>query len=384
MRRILFTNHLPPGSASCLRQADLAKYLSRRGFVCDFIARRPKGPPDNSVGSFRSVTYWNEPIEQKLPANARLFSRALDGSTLIHVSKAFPYTAAVVSLGNHPRRSLSVDMEELDGYGGYASYAGLYGMRGNLLTFCERFFPVRGDIVPCVSHYLLERMRQLGVAKERLLFVPNGYDDESFSPSIREDGIREKYSLGDSKVVIYVSTFHRFEKELHRTALASFKLASAQVPDAKMLMVGGGNLDIRSLVAETGLQEKVIAAGRVPRDTIPKMIAASDLAIHVISNHPFHVSTAPMVVPEYMAMGKAVVAPRIGELAFGLAGGAGLLVETPDPRLLAEGIVRLLKDDSAREAMGHEALRRARSEYSYNVLAERLASAYGEILSGQE
>ncbi len=385
MRRILFTNHLPPGSASCYRQADLAKYLTKRGFRCDFIARRPRSPPGrvqepaSQEWPFRSTTYWEEPLERSLLANVRLFRRTIEGSPLIHVSKAFPYTAAVITMGNIPRRKLSVDMEELDGYGGYASYAGLYGPKGNLLTVCERLFPMLGDIVLAVSHHLVERMHQLGVPRDRILFVPNGYDEDQFNTSISGDDVRERYSLGDSKVVIYVSTFHRFETELHRAALAGFKLASAEVPDAKMLMVGGGNLDVSSLVAESRLQDRVVLAGRVPREMIPSMIAASDLALHVISDHPFHVSTAPMVVPEYMAMGKAVVAPRIGELAFGLADGAGLLVERPDPRLLAEGMVRLLKEDSTREAIGMEALRRARAEYSYAILAARLGSAYDRL-----
>jgi glycosyltransferase involved in cell wall biosynthesis len=386
MRRILFTNHLPPGSASCYRQSDLAKYLALRGFRCDFIARSPRGPPgplqepaSPNGGPFRSTTYWEEPLERRLLANVRLFRKTIHGEPLIHVSKAFPFTAAVISLANHPRKKLSIDMEELDGYGGYASYAGFYGAKGGLLTVCERLFPPQADVVPAVSHHLLERMHQLGVPRDRLLFVPNGYDKDRFNPSVSGEGVREAYSLGDSRVVIYVSTFHRFETELHRVALAAFKLASTEVPDAKMLMVGGGNLDIRSLIAEARLQDRVVPAGRVPREMIPRMIAASDMALHVISNHPFHVSTAPMVVPEYMAMAKAVVAPKIGELAFGLAEGAGLLVERPDPRLLADGMVTLLKDESRREAIGREALKRARAEYSFEVLAARLGAAYDRL-----
>jgi glycosyltransferase involved in cell wall biosynthesis len=386
MRDILFTNHLPPGSASCLRQSDLAKYLSRRGFACDFIARRPKGRAGSGngpdVSNFRSTTYWKEPIERSLPHNVRLFRKAIEGDPIIHVSKAFPYTAAVISLGNHPHRKLSVDMEELDGYGGYASYAGLYGARGNLLTVCERVFPPQGDIVLTVSHHLIERMHQLGVSRDRLLFVPNGYDEECFNPSVKGDGVRDSYSLGDSRVVVYVSTFHQFEVGLHQVALDAFKIASREVPDARMLMVGGGNLDVRPLVAERHLEDRVVVAGRVPRSMVPQLIASSDIAIHVISSHPFHVSTAPMVVPEYMAMAKAVVAPRIGELAFGLADGAGFLVDHPTADLLAAGIVRLLKDDSARETMEKQALKRARAEYNYTVLAERLGAAYQRISSG--
>ena len=230
-----------------------------------------------------------------------------------------------------------------------------------------------------VSHLLERRLHQLGVPKEKLLFIPNGYDSDVFQPSVSGRAVREAFSLGDSPLVIYVSTFHGFEAPLHRTALAAFKCASAKVPDAKLLMVGGGNLDVGSLVAEAGLKDRAIQAGRVPREKIPQIIAAADVALHVISDHPFHKASSPMVMPEYMAMGKAVVAPKTGELEFGLADGAGLLVKRPDPYLLGEGVIQMLKDEERRRAIGERAMKRARKEYSYDVLTERLREAYSRI-----
>ncbi len=386
MRRVLFTNHLPLGSGSGYRQTDLAKCLAKKGFVCDFLGRRPRqipaqagdsAPPD--YGPFSSVAYWEEPLERKLFANVRLFRRRAEGATLVHVNRANPYTATVVSLGNLRRKKLTVDMEDWDGFGGYSSYAGFYGLKGDLLTVYERVFPRQGDLVLAVSHLLMKRMQQLGVPRDKLLFLPNGYDEECFNPAVRGDEVREEFSLEKSKVVIYISAFHQFEAELHKIALDAFKLVSREVPSAKLLMVGGGNLDVASLIAASGLQDRVVHAGRVPREKIAPMIAAADLAMHVISDHPFHAASSPMVMPEYMAMAKALVAPNIGELAFGLAGGAGLLVDRPDPRLLAEGIVRLLRDDSARESIGKHAVEKARAEYSYDVLSARLRSAYARL-----
>jgi len=383
VRRILFTNHLAPGSASSYRQSDLAKYMGRLGFECCFIGLRPKGRQLPAEGSpplpgwpFKSMTYWDEPLVEKFAVNLRRFRRSAREASMIHTNKAYPYTASLISLGNFPRRRLTVDMEELDGFGGYASYARFYGPKGLLLTFFEDTLPRFADLVLAVSHVALERMRQLGIPQETLRFVPNGYDEDRFDPSVGGGEARERYALGDARVVVYITTFHRFEAELHRTALAAFKLASREVPDAKMLVVGGGNLDVPPLIADLQLQGRVVYAGRVPREKIPQIIAAADVAIHVISDHAFHRSGSPMVMPEYMAMGKAIVAPRIGELAFALQGGSGLLVDRSDPRLLAEGLVRLLKDSALREVVGREALRRARAEYSYRVLAQRLSSAY--------
>jgi glycosyltransferase involved in cell wall biosynthesis len=142
-----------------------------------------------------------------------------------------------------------------------------------------------------------------------------------------------------------------------------------------MLMVGGGDLDIGELVAERGLQGRVVTTGFVGRKQIPSLIAATDVALHVISSHPFHAASSPMVMPEYMAMGKPVVAPRIGELAYALDGDAGWLVDAADPKLLADGVVTLLKNEGEREAMGKRALEKVQKGYSYSHLAATLKQA---------
>ena len=70
-----------------------------------------------------------------------------------------------------------------------------------------------------------------------------------------------------------------------------------------------------------------------------------------------------MVMPEYMAMGKPIVAPRTGELAYALTGGAGWLVDGARPELLAEGVVALLKDEPRRRQMGLTAEKKAREDF---------------------
>ena len=381
MERVAFVNHLRLGSASSFRQAGLAKYLGRLGVASDFLGRQ--GPLTSEATRaaeewrcFERISYWSEPLERRFPENLKLFRAvALEGS-LLHVNRANPYTATVAALGRSSRNRLVVDMEDWDGFGGYASYAHLYGAKGGLLTLYENAFPRLGDLVVTVSHLLTARMIQLGVAKEKLLLIPNGYDEELFDPSMSGAPVRERYALGDAPVVIYMSTFWRFERGLHQIALTAFKEACREIPEARMLMVGRGDLDVSSLIEDFGMRGRVIPTGYVRRDEIPSLIAAADVALHVISEHPFHRASSPMVMPEYMAMGKPVVAPRIGELAYALGGGAGWLVEGADPKLLAGGVKALLKDDERRRTIGRTALRKVKDEYSYGRLAAKLKAAY--------
>jgi glycosyltransferase involved in cell wall biosynthesis len=381
MKGVAFVNHLRLGSASSFRQAGLAKYLDRLAIEGEFLGLRGDTTAEavemmEEWRCFQRISYWNEPLVTRFPENLGLFKKIAHENPVLHVNRANPYTATIASLGKSGGNKLVVDMEDWDGFGGYSSYASLYGSRGALLTLYENVFPRLGDLVVTVSHLLTSRMAQLGVPREKILLVPNGYDEELFSPSMSGEEVREQYGLGDSPVVIYMSTFHKFERGLHEIALAAFKEVTRQIPDARLLMVGGGNLPTSSLIAERGLENRVIPTGFVERRRVPVLIASADVALHVISDHPFHAASSPMVMPEYMAMGKPIVAPRTGELAYALTGGAGLLVNGATPELLAEGVVALLKDEPMRREMGLTAQKRAREEYSYRSLAARLKTAY--------
>jgi glycosyltransferase involved in cell wall biosynthesis len=377
MHDVAFVNHLKLGSASSFRQAGLAKYLGRLGLECDFLGRRGKQPDTQEVWRcFERISYWNEPLVSMFPENLRLLRKVARENAILHVNRANPYSATVTALGQSRANKLVVDMEDWDGFGGYSTYAHLYGARGALLTLYEKGFPLLADLVLTVSHLLTTRMIQLGVPKERLLWIPNGYDEELFNPSISGEAARARYSLGDAPVIIYMSTFWRFERGQHEVALRAFKEVLKGVPRARMLMVGGGDLDIASLAQEMKIGDGVVATGFVGRGEIPRLIAAADVALHVISAHPFHAASSPMVIPEYMAMGKPIVAPRIGELAYALDGGAGWLVDAVEPGLLARGVEALLSDEAARLAMGRRALEKVKEGYSYAQLAARLKRAY--------
>jgi glycosyltransferase involved in cell wall biosynthesis len=387
MKGVAFVNHLRLGSASSFRQAGLAKYLDRLAVEGEFLGLRGRTTAQAAEtmeewSCFRRISYWSEPLTTKFNDNLGLFKRVARENTVIHVNRASPYTATIASLGKSGRNKLVVDMEDWDGFGGYSSYASLYGARGALLTLYENAFPRLGDLVLTVSHLLTSRMAQLGVPRKKLLLIPNGYDEELFSPSMSGAEVRGQYGLGDSPVVIYMSTFHKFERGLHETALSAFKEVTRRIPDARLLMVGGGNLPVSSLIAERGLEKSVIPTGFVGRRMVPILIASADVALHVISEHPFHAASSPMVMPEYMAMGKPIVAPRTGELAYALTGGAGWLVDGARPELLAEGVVALLKDEAKRREMGLTAEKKAREEYSYRSLAAKLKTAYLRLSEG--
>ena len=390
MSKVLFANHLRLGSASSYRQAGFAKYLGLRGHNCGLIGRADEPSYHASQAGaklqgrdaatewdyYSQIQNWKEPFVTKFIGNSRLFSRVSKQYSVVHVNRAHPFTASVISSARSHNWKLVVDMEDWDGFGGYSTYAHKYNAAGGLLTLYEQFFPRTADAIIVVSSLLQRLMIRAGVSKRKIYHIPNGYDPDLFHNNISGLKIREEYNLGKSPVVMYASTYWSFEKELHETALAAFRKITKYNSAVKFLVVGSGNIEIKTIATKYGLGENAVATGFVPRYKVPQLMAAADVAMHVISNHPFHVASSPMIIPEYMAVGKPVVAPRIGELNTMLDNRAGLLVDRPDADLLAEGVIKLLGDETLRLDLGIRAASRASGNYSYRILAQKLEQIY--------
>jgi glycosyltransferase involved in cell wall biosynthesis len=381
MRSVVFVNHLPRGSASSYRQEGFAKYLRRAGWATTLVCRGSAVADRGGDGAYTREVHWTEPFPLMLVQNAQLLVRAARGADIVHVNRANPFTATVVSLARGAiRGKLVVDMEDWDGYGGYSTYIRSHGPRGWALTAYERAFPRSADEVVVVSRMLRDYMVGTGVPEERLTVIHNGFDEEVFDPGVPGGPAREEYGIGDNLVVMYSSTFWEFEKRQHELAFSALRQILAEVPEAKVVMTGREDSSIAEALSRSGIAGRAVTPGFVPRGRLPWIMAAADVAVHVIGDDAFHRASSPMIVPEYMAMGKPVVAPRVGELEVILGGGAGVLVDGSEPASIAGAAVRLLRDRGEREAVGGRARMKAVDEFSYRSETKELMRVYERAL----
>jgi glycosyltransferase involved in cell wall biosynthesis len=78
--------------------------------------------------------------------------------------------------------------------------------------------------------------------------------------------------------------------------------------------------------------------GRVPRDSVAWYIAAADICVIPDSNN----FGSPIVLFEYMAMGKPVIAPNIGTINCVIVDGeSGVLFNARDEQSFRAKIIRL-------------------------------------------
>jgi glycosyltransferase involved in cell wall biosynthesis len=161
--------------------------------------------------------------------------------------------------------------------------------------------------------------------------------------------------------------------------------AIARVPHARLLIVGGHDKEpdlarVKGLATQLGIADRVTFTGLVePWQVAGHLERAQILALpnpaSAISTH----YTSPLMLFEYMAAGRAIVASDLPAIREAVRDGeTALLVEAGSADALAAGIVRLLKDRALAERLASHAAREA-ANFTWTRRAERLETMFSEV-----
>ena len=215
-------------------------------------------------------------------------------------------------------------------------------------------------IVIAVSTPLAEYLRSLAGDHPHLLVVPNGANPLRFAPlQARPAEVRARLGLGSAIVIGWAGilrTWHRLDLLLD---------AIGALPHVVLLVIGDGPdaPRLKSLILQRGLHARVKFVGRIAHDEMAHYIAAMDIAV-AAGDQTRHAS--PMKLLEYMAMERAVVAPRIRNIEDIVDDGVdGLLFAPDDADSLTEVLRRLLHDPALRARLGQAARRKVAHERNW-------------------
>jgi glycosyltransferase involved in cell wall biosynthesis len=113
----------------------------------------------------------------------------------------------------------------------------------------------------------------------------------------------------------------------------------------------------------------------LPHAEMPKYLGACDILVspHGRQADGGEFFGSPTKLYEYMAMGKPIVASRVGQIGEVLVDGeSALLVGPDDPDALSAAIVRLIDDAGLRENLGRAARQAAETRHTWRQNAERV------------
>ncbi len=212
-----------------------------------------------------------------------------------------------------------------------------------LARACETHVWRAADRVLPVTQTLAERLLAAGVPRERITIVPNGIHLEDFpAPMDPEPAPDAPVRLG---FVGFVRDWHGLDRVVRLVA------ERRDGPPLELVVVGDGpaRAGLERLAVELGVAERVRFTGLAAREAVPGLLAGFDIALQ-----PAAVDYAsPLKVFEYMAAGRAIIAPDQPNLREVLEHErTALLFDPGRPEAFAETLQRLIADAALRRRLG--------------------------------
>jgi glycosyltransferase involved in cell wall biosynthesis len=252
------------------------------------------------------------------------------------------------------------------------------GMLG-LLERCERLNLEAAARIFVVSEVERRNLLRAGIKEDKIVVNPNGVDVEKFRPGIGGEVVRGELGIApDETLVGFVGTFGPWHGVLALAEAITHLPADARV---RFLLVGGGSLrgEAERVLTESGAMGRVIFAGVVEHERVPAMLDACDVLAspHVPLADGSEFFGSPTKLFEYMAMGKGIVASRLGQIGDVLEDEqTALLVEPGNVLELSAAIQRLARSKELRARLGAAAREAAIARHTWQHNAARVLDAY--------
>ncbi|SJZ65441.1 phosphatidylinositol alpha-1,6-mannosyltransferase [Marinactinospora thermotolerans DSM 45154] len=263
-------------------------------------------------------------------------------------------------------------------HGHEAGWAALPGGRELLRRIGEQT-----DVLTYLGEYTRTRLARALTpeAAARMRHLAPGVDVDRFRRGAGGAWVRERYGLGNRPVVVCVSRL--VPRKGQDTLLRAWPRVLAEVPEAALLIVGGGPYRSRleRLAQELGVDRSVRFTGSVPWEELPAHYDAGDVFAMPCRtrNGGLDVEGLGIVYLEASATGLPVVAGDSGGAPDAVEEGeTGHVVDGTRPGPTARAVVRLLRDPSAAREMGERGRAWVEKEWSWDRAAARL----GELLEG--
>lgn len=233
------------------------------------------------------------------------------------------------------------------------------------------------DLTIAVSEEVRQSLLRSPLARgARIRTIQNGVDTEGLQRAADGGrGVREEFGIPPDRLIVGVVNGFRPQKRLDIWIRAARLIAEAE-PRSTFLLVGDGPIigEVRALAAQTGLDGRILFTGL--RYDAPRLIAAFD--VFMLSSD---FEGLPVAVLEAMALGRPVVATRVGGLPGVIQEGRhGFMVDRADPDALARRVVDLLADPGLRQVMGDASRQRVRERFGVQQMVRAMEAAYADVL----
>jgi glycosyltransferase involved in cell wall biosynthesis len=331
-----------------------------RGFATDLVATPMNAPTHLGASQViaNAIDRWSIDLVHTHLWNADLFGtsaaawRGCPVVSTVHGSNFLPFG----SEGLHRARRHALSL----------TYRAVY-------RFCDRVIAPSRALVDDLSG-----RPGIRVPAARIVVVPNGLDIESTRARASSAVLPASVSARMPAPMI-ACVANMFAIKGQEWLVRALPEVLASVPQAILVLVGDGEsrASIERLVKDLGVTDRVVFTG-----SLENPLAIVERADVIVL--PSLSEGLPIALLEAMALGRAVVASRVGGIPEVIQDGvSGLLVPPSDPAALSKALSRLLLDADLRIGIGVAARSVVERDWSSVQMIARTTAVYEDVLAAR-
>lgn len=236
-----------------------------------------------------------------------------------------------------------------------------------------RFVYRRADRIIANSDFTRSELLKLGVHPERITLISPGVDIERFTPNLPAAHLRTSIGMQSGQMLILSVGRLSRRKGFDRIIQALPSLIGHGI-DAHYALIGiGEDRDyLARLARDLGVADRVHLLGHVSPEDLPLWYNACD--VFAMPNRVINGDTEGfgMVFLEAAACGKPSLAGDAGGTGAAVEDGVtGYRISGEDPEQITKTLSELLVDENLRARLGQAGHRRAKQEFSWEVVAAK-------------
>jgi glycosyltransferase involved in cell wall biosynthesis len=250
-----------------------------------------------------------------------------------------------------------------------------------LLRTIIKFAIRKADIITCDGENTKNALVGLGARISKIKHIYFGVDTNKFNPiKADRDLFTSKFGFHNVKVVIYLRGFEPvYDAE---TIIKAIPKIVENIPQVKFLLAGSGSQmeNLQERVRGFEFKDSIFFLGRIPNDELPSYLASSDVYISTsLSDSGIAASTA-----EAMASGVAVISTDCGDIKLWINDKYnGYIIEKENPDMLADRVIRLLKNDEQRKQFGARGREKIELTQDYHKEMKKMDEIYRQLIGEQ-